>query len=310
MPLDPTIRMMLDQLEAAGGPPLSEATPAEAREMFVQMAALDGQPEEVASVRDAVATGPAGDIPVRVYEPAGTTGDRRPVVVWYHGGGWVIGDLDSHDGACRRLANRTGAVVVAVHYRLAPEDRFPAAADDAFAALRWVHANAAELGVEPDRIAVAGDSAGGNLSAVTALRTRDEGGPTLRFQALIYPVTDLTMTTASYAENADGYLLTREGMEWFAGHYLGTADAKDPLASPFFADDVSGLAPALVITAEFDPLRDEGEAYAARLKEAGVPVEVVRYDGMIHGFYGMGGLTPVALEAAEKVAAALKAALA
>jgi acetyl esterase len=310
MPVDPTIRAMLDQLEAMGGPPLSEQTPEAGREVYTMLTALDGDAEEVGSVRDAAATGPAGEIPVRIYEPARSTGDGRPVVVWYHGGGWVIGDLDTHDGACRRIANRAGAVVVAVHYRRAPEDPFPAAADDAFAALKWVHANAADLGIDPDRIAVAGDSAGGNLSAVTALRTRDEGGPALRFQALIYPVTDLTMSTPSYDENGEGYLLTRDSMEWFANHYLGEADPKEPLASPYFADDLSGVAPALVITAEFDPLRDEGEAYAARLRDADVPVEVVRYDGMIHGFYCMCGLSPTALEAADKVGAALKAALA
>jgi acetyl esterase len=279
--------------------------------MFEGMAALAGEPLEMAGVEDLEIPGPAGNqIPVRVYTP--TTGQSlRPLVVYFHGGGFVIGNIDSHDATCRELAHLAEAVVVSVDYRLAPEHAGPAAAEDCYAATRWVADNAAALGGDPLRLAVAGDSAGGNLAAVVPLIARDRGGPPIAFQLLIYPVTDLTMSQPSMEENAEGYMLTAAGLRWFYDHYLGGAgDPKDAVLSPLFASDLSGLPPALVLTAEFDPLRDEGEAYAARLIAAGVPVAVKRYDGLIHGFFAMGLVLDAARAAVAETAAQLKTALA
>jgi acetyl esterase len=232
------------------------------------------------------------------------------MLVWYHGGGWTIGDLDSADRTSRRLAAGTGALVVSVHYRLAPEHPFPAAADDCFGALRWLIDNANSLGGDPSRVAVGGDSAGGNLAAVVACRARDEG-LALRYQLLVYPVTDCTMSSSSYDSNGEGYLLTRDTMAWFIENYVGDGDPKDPRVSPLFVDDLSGVAPALVITAEFDPLRDEGEAYGERLREAGVDVEVRRFDGQTHSFFELTMITPAAAtEAVELSIDRLRTALA
>jgi acetyl esterase len=311
MPLDPQVKVLLDQMAAMGGAPLEQMTPEEARAMFGAVAAMAGPPEEVAAVEDRAIPGPdANQIPVRIYTPAGGTAPR-PVVVYFHGGGFVIGNIESHDATCRQLANLAEAVVVSVDYRLAPEHRAPAAAEDCYAATKWVADNAAALGVDPARLAVAGDSAGGNLAAVTALLARDRGGPAVKFQLLIYPVTDLTLSQPSIEENGEGYMLTAAGMRWFADHYLGAGgDDKAAIVSPLHADDVSGLPPALVLTAEFDPLRDEGEAYAARLEEAGGRVTVKRYDGLIHGFFAMGMVLDAAKAAVPEVAEQLKAALA
>jgi acetyl esterase len=262
----------------------------------------------LAAIEDRTLPGPAGEIPVRVYRPS--TEETLPALVFFHGGGWVIGSLESHDPTCRELAQRTGCAVVAVDYRLAPEHRHPAAADDCYAALCGVASRAGELGVDAERLAVGGDSAGGNLAAVTALLARERSGPRLAFQLLVYPVTDADFTRASYEENAEGYLLTRAAMQWFWDHYApdpGTRAA--PTAAPLRAPDLRGLPPALVQTAEFDPLRDEGEAYAARLREAGVPVTVSRYDGMIHGFFAMTALVDGARRAMDEAAAALRGAL-
>jgi acetyl esterase len=301
-------------LEAMGGPDaadLSEMTVEEARAVIVMLAAADGEPEPVEAVEDRTIPGPAGDIPVRIYRPAEPTG---ALLVWYHGGGWVIGDLQTADPTARKLANRSGAVVVSVDYRLAPEHPYPAAVDDAWAALQWVDAHASELGGDPTRVAVGGDSAGGNLSAVVALLARDTGGPAVRHQLLVYPAVDLTMSHPSMDENGEGYLLTKAGMTWFIGHYLGPADGragldKDPKVSPLHAPDLSGLAPATVITAGFDPLRDEGRSYAAALEAAGVAVEEHRYPTMIHGFISMGSITAVTDEALDAAGAALRASL-
>jgi acetyl esterase len=233
-----------------------------------------------------------------------------PVLVWYHGGGWVIGDLDTADTTCRKLASRSGALVVSVDYRLAPEHPAPAPFEDAWAALCWVEREAPGLGGDPSRLAVGGDSAGGNLSALVAVRARDVGGPVLRYQLLVYPATDLTRSLPSHTENGEGYLLTTESMSWFLGHYLGPADdPKLPSLSPIYTDDLSGVADGFIITGELDPLRDEGEAYAARLRESGVAVDVRRYDGMIHGFFQMGAVTPVADAAVSDAASHLRAAL-
>ncbi len=285
MALDPQAKMVLDQMQAAGVPDLSDLEPAAARVLFEQMRPPI-EPEPVAAVENRSIDGPGGAIPVRIYSPAGN--GPRPALVYFHGGGFVIGSLETHDHTCRALANAARCVVVAVDYRLAPESKFPAALDDCYAATSWVAENGLAIGVDPSRIAVGGDSAGGNLAAVVALLARERGGPRLAFQLLVYPATDAACDTASCRENAEGYLLTRRTMLWFWDNYLADpADGRSPLASPLRAEKLDGLPPALIITAEYDPLRDEGEAYAERLREAGVPVECARYAGMFHGFFGM-----------------------
>ena len=283
MPLHPQVIPILDALNAnmAAIPQV----PVEQIGLLRQgpMAPPPAQPTPVARVEDRAIPGPAGDLRVRIYWPEAS--GPRPLVVFFHGGGFVLCSLDTHDELARGFCREAEAVVVSVDYRLAPENPYPAAADDCYAALVWAVANAESLGADPARVAVAGDSAGGNLAAVTALRARDLGGPALRHQCLIYPVTDSRCDTPSFAENADGYFLSAEAMRWFWSHYLQDAARGDePYASPLRAPDLSGLPPTLVITAEYDPLRDEGERYAAALAAAGVVTELRRYDGMIHGF--------------------------
>ncbi len=309
MPLDPECRMLMDQMQGVLRP-FNEMSVAEARAAIGALAAAAGEPEVVAKIENRRLPGPKGDIPVRVYTPAGTA--PFPVLVYFHGGGWVIGNLETHDPLCRRLANAAGCLVVSVDYRLAPEHPYPAAPEDAHAATRWVAENAAALGGDPRRIAVGGDSAGGNLTAVVSLMARDRGGPRLVFQLLVYPVTDVPGTEyASYRDNAEGYFLTADMMHWFWNHYCGPeVNLTDPYLCPVKARDLRELPPALVVTAEFDPLRDEGEAYANRLREAGVPTELKRYPGMIHGFFGMGGLLTMARRATAEAAAALRSAFA
>ncbi len=307
MALDPQARALLDQVAAMGGLAFHRMSVAEARNTLAAAAGMQGLQEAVARVEDRTIPGPQGDIPVRIYNPGGT--GALPALVYFHGGGWVLGSLDMVDGICRSLANRAGCVVVSVEYRLAPEHKFPVAAEDSYAATRWVAAYAAALGVDPARLAVGGDSAGGNLAAVVALMARDRGGPTLVQQLLIYPVTDSALDTPSYLENADGYLLTKDAMAWFWNHYArAAADRSNPYAAPLRASSLQGLPPALVITAEYDPLRDEGEAYAARLRAAGVPIELTRYHGMIHGFFGMAGVLDQAKRAIEQASGALRTA--
>jgi acetyl esterase len=308
MPLAPEIQAELARLAAAGTPPLQQQSVEQARRLHVEgAAALGGAPVEVAAVDDRTIPGPAGDLGVRVYTPHGEP--PFPIVVWFHGGGWVVGTLDSYDPVCRALAAAVPAVVVAVDYRLAPEHRYPAAVEDAYAATLWASRNAAELGGSQQRLAVAGDSAGGNLAAVVALGARDRGGPAIGFQLLVYPITDHAMDTASYREHADGYALTAAGMRWYWDHYLGGADGTAPDASPLRAAFFGGLPPALVVTAEHDVLRDEGEAYAARLRAAGVPADVRRYPGMVHGFFRWRTVTPAAEACLQEAAAAVRAAL-
>ena len=302
MPLDPQAQTLLDMLAQMPQVPMAEQTPEMFRASFGMLAAMSGEPDQVASVEDRTIPGPAGEIPVRIYTPEGS--GPFPVLVFFHGGGFVIGDLNTHDGACRELCNGANAVVVAVDYRLAPEHPYPAAPDDCFAALQWAHANAASINGDPDRLAVAGDSAGGNLAAVVSLMARDNGGPALRAQILVYPATDLTMSHPSIEENGEGYLLTKESMDWFMGHYR--PDVSDVKASPMAAADLSGLPPALVITGEYDPLRDEGEAYADRLRAAGVPVVQSRYDGMIHGFFGLRALFDASAKAMDEATRTLR----
>jgi acetyl esterase len=257
------------------------------------------------SVVDRRLPGPAGDIPVRVYRPVAD--GPLPVLVFFHGGGFFVGSLDTHDPVCREVAARSGWLVVSVDYRLAPEATHPAAGDDCFAVLRWIAAHVGEMGGDPSRLAVCGDSAGGNLAAVTALRARDEGGPELALQVLIYPVTDWTGDTRSMQENGAGYFLTAEAMRMSWSLYVpDEARRSDPYAAPLGAPDLRGVAPAMVVTAEFDPLRDEGEAYADRLDQAGVPVDRSRYDGMIHGFAQMLTITPRAAEVLDLVSERLR----
>nr|AIT69729.1 lipase/esterase AS-Trib20-ORF2 [uncultured bacterium] len=305
MALHPQAQQLLDLLAQVGFADMATLTPAEARAQMDAFPRPEGDP--VAGVADRTVPGPAGDIPVRVYTPEGA--GRKPVVVFFHGGGWVIGSLDSHDATCRAVCNAAGAVVVSVDYRMAPEHKFPAAPDDCFAVTKWVAENAASIGADGARIAVAGDSAGGNLAAAVTLMARERGGPEIGFQALIYPVTDYSFGTPSYAENGEGYMLTKGAMEWFWGHYASVADAANPLASPLREKDLSGLPRALVITAGYDPLRDEGETYAKRLADAGVPVASTRYDGMIHGFFGNAALDD-STTAVNQVGAAIREAFA
>ena len=287
MPLEPEAQAYIDRLAAMNAPALEKMAPADARAQMREMIPALGEPEAVAAVADRTLPGPVGEIPVRVYTPERAA--TLPVLVYFHGGGWVIGDIETHDGLCRSLARSSGSLIVSVDYRLAPEHKYPAAVEDAYAATRWVAENAVSLGADPERIAVGGDSAGGNLAAVAALMARERGGPRLTFQLLIYPVTDHSFDTPSYHENAEGCLLRREAMAWFWNQYLSRPEeGKEPHASPLRAPDLSGLPPALVITAEYDPLRDEGEAYARWLEAAGVPVTLTRHDGMIHGFLPQG----------------------
>jgi acetyl esterase len=309
MPLDPQARFVLDQIAAQGGMELTEASPAEARQMFEKMR-VPVPGEAVARVEDRMIPGPAGSIPVRVYAPAGA-GAAAPAIAFFHGGGWVIGSLETHDNFCRALANRSAAVVVSIDYRLAPEHRFPAAAEDCYAATRWIAERGSELGADGSRLAVAGDSAGGNLAAVVALMCRDRSGPSLRHQGLIYPVTDPDFDRPSYLDNAEGYLLTRAAMQWFWDHYVPDAARRhDAYAAPLRAEKLAGVAPATVVTAEYDPLRDEGEAYAERLRDAGVPTTLTRYDGQIHGFVGLFEVFDAGKQATEQIAKVLRESLA
>jgi acetyl esterase len=310
--LDPKVRELLDL--KADAPPIGTAPVETMREETpVQMAELFRMGlvvTPVALVEDRLIAGLAGDLPVRVYTPEGR--GPLPIVVFFHGGGWVLGSLDTHDPFCRALCAGAGCVVVSVGYRLAPEHRFPAASEDALAATRWVAEHAAEIGGDPARIALSGDSAGGNLATVTALRIRDEGGPALRGQLLIYPVVGYhTPPTPSYIENAEGYGMTRKTMVWFWEQYLADeSQATHPHAAPLVAPDLRGLPPALVITVEYDVLRDEGERYAERLRAAGVTARLSRYGGVHHRFAELIGILDQAAKARDEMCAWLREVLA
>lgn len=311
MALDPQVKALLEGMAENPAPRIIDVPVRDGREMYRGIAAtLDLQGVAIGKVEDRNIPGPAGEIPVRIYTPVAAGSDALPVLVYYHGGGWVIGDLETHDALCRTLANEAGCKVVAVDYRLAPEHVFPAAVDDCYAALKWVEANGASIGVDATRIAVAGDSAGGNLAAVVSQVAKVEKGPRIALQLLIYPVTDTDVDRGSYKENESGYFLERDGMIWFFDHYLKGADRDDPRVAPLKAASLAGLPPAYVVTAGFDPLRDEGRAYAEALKAAGVPTEHVNYDGMIHGFFNLQGVLDVGREAVKSAAKALKTGLA
>ena len=308
--LDPGVRALLEAIAALGEPPLESLSAEKARKRSSEsLIPVAGVVEPLRSIENLRIPGPLGEIPIRVYTP--DTPAPRPAMVYFHGGGWVIWDLDTHDVVCSAIAQRAGAVVVSVDYRLAPEHKFPAAVTDAYAATAWVSANAARLGIDAARISVGGDSAGGNLAAVVSLKSRNENGPAIALQALIYPVTDLSsMTTPSYVEFAEGHQLSKAVMEWFRDHYLTSpADAANPYASPLLATDLRGLPPAVILTAECDPLRDEGEAYGKRLAEAGVPVTCTCYAGMIHPFFSLSGAIPRALDAFQQVADSVRTAV-
>jgi acetyl esterase len=306
MALDPNVELMLSAMDQGGQGSLSEMGVEQARAMIEQFDTIaGGERVDLPRVEDLSAPGPASEIPLRLYSPAADA--VLPVVVYFHGGGWVIGNIQSHDNICRKLARDSNATVISVDYRLAPEHTFPCAAEDCYTVTKWVADNAEQLKVDGSRLAVAGDSAGGNLTAVTSLLARERGGPTIAFQLMVYPVVDGMMSFPSIKENAEGYLLTAADMVWFYDHYAPEdVDRKNPYLSPLYAPDLSGLPPALVITAEYDPLRDEGEAYADALQQAGVEARSSRYDGMIHGFFGLDAVVPAAAPAMEEAAAALK----
>lgn len=300
MPLDPQAQRYLERMQELGAPPIEQLSPETARaDAERQAAALFGPVDEVGSITD----GEVDGVPVRSYLPSTTAGEggELPLVVYLHGGGWVTGSLETVDGICRALAARVPCRVVSVDYRLAPEHRFPAAVEDAWTVTRWALEQAR-------RVAMAGDSAGGTLAAVMAVRARDQGLP-LRFQLLIYPVMERRFDTESYAANATGYGLTQAAMRWYWDHYLGGSDGSHPEASPLLTDDLSGLAPTRIVVCEYDPLRDEGVAYADRLRQAGVAVQLSEYEGMIHGFLRLGAFIDRSQDVLNESAQALRDAL-
>ncbi len=305
MGIDPEARAYLDAVAASGVPPAYKVAPEEARRNYVAgTGKVAGEVVPVALVEDRRLAG----VRVRIYHP--DPGGELPVTLYFHGGGWVIGNLDTHDALCRRLAAASHSLVVAVDYRLAPEHPYPAAPDDVWAVTSWIAEHAKEVGGDPARLAVAGDSAGGNLAAVVALRARDAGIP-LRLQVLAYPVTDCNLDTPSYLANAEGYGLDREAMRWYWQHYCpDPARRTEPAASPLRAPDLAGVAPAYVLVCELDPLHDEGLAYARRLEEAGVPVRLRREEGMIHGFLRLPGAVSRGYAGVAEITGELRAAFA
>lgn len=309
--LDPDAAAVFKAFQEAGRPAYETVSAAEARELYLKgRFVTNPEPPELQSVQPLAIPSPAGSIPARLYTPKTLrkTGGLAPCLVFFHGGGWVIGDLDSHDVVCRKLADEAQLIVISVDYRLAPEHKFPAAVDDAIAATKWIAGNAKQFGIDASRLMVGGDSAGGNLAAVVAIAARDGDGPSIAGQVLIYPATDFAMTHPSHREPETSILLTHSVIKWFRDHYLGgAADAAHWRASPARATTLSGLPPAYVLTAGADPLRDEGDEYAARLKEAGVPVTYKHFPGQFHGFFTMGKLLQQANVAAGEIAAWLKA---
>lgn len=308
MPIDLQTRAIVDQIEGSGFPGFSRMTVEQAREALVQMRELAGPPEAI-ETEDYTLAGPGGDLRIRLYLPNAPV--PLPTLAYFHGGGFVCGNLDTIDGPLRALSNRSGCAIASVDYRLAPEHRFPAAFEDALAATEWLHDSGEALGLDPARLAVGGDSCGGGLAAAVALASRDRGGPPIAFQFLIYPMLDPDCTSASQWSFGEGYLVTRDDLMWFWNHYLPSPEAgRSPWASPLLAGDFIGLPPALVVVAEFDPLRDEGEAYAAALRAARVPVQLIRLEGMIHACFQMAGVIDRSKRLLETAAGALREALA
>jgi acetyl esterase len=307
MPLDSQVEGLLAQIEALGKPPISEQSVEEARAGAEDMVMLAGDPIPVGSVRDITIPVDGTTIGARVYAPEGA--GPHPVVMFFHGGGWVICSLDTHDNIARSICRDAAALVVSVDYRLAPEFRFPTAPYDCFAATRWVADNAASLGGDSGRLAVCGDSAGGNLSAVVSQLARDAGGPAVTFAALIYPGVDMTAREGSMIENSKGYFLELDDMNWFVNHYLSEQDWTNPLASPMLHENLAGLPACFIATCEFDPLRDQGEAYGAALRANGVSAENKRYDGLIHAVANMTGVLDGGRALVTDVAARLRDAL-
>ena len=312
MALDPESQRLIDLMAAANRPGWNTLTPQAARELYLSLraGAQGPRPAEV-TVVDRTIPGPAGDLPVRLYRPASAAADAKlPALVYAHGGGWVFGNLDSHDVLCAQLAIEAGIAVFHVDYRLAPEARFPGAFDDVVAALKWVAANGASVGIDPTRLAIGGDSAGGNLAAAVAIWARDNGGPKLLMQLLAYPVTDAVARTESYRRYEDGYGLNAITMEWFFDHYTPDKTSRsDWRVSPLRAASLAGLPPALVVTAGYDPLRDEGRAYSWRLQQDGTQADLVEFGGMLHGFLSSPMLLHGARRGTTLCAAALREAL-
>jgi acetyl esterase len=311
MALDPVMKMILDQMAAQPGPKMHELSAPEARAMFTGLMEVAGPKDvPIGKIVNLTCPGPAGEIPLRVYTPVAPAADALPTLVYYHGGGFVIGDLDTHDGLCRLLANEASVRVIAVDYRLAPEHKFPAAVEDAFAALTYIETHVAELGVDANRLAVGGDSAGGALAAIVAQMAKEVGDPKIAFQLLLFPVTQIGATTASLEKFAEGYFLERAGLDWFFANYLPPgADKSDPKVSPMAASSLAGLPPAYLMTAECDPLHDEGVTYAAKLREAGVDVVVADHAGLVHDFIYLQAMLPQAAQAMKEAAGAVSAAL-
>jgi acetyl esterase len=312
MALDPESQRLIDLMAAANRPAWNTLSPQQARDLYLSLRpAAQGPRPADATVADRTIPGPAGDLAVRLYRPASAPVDAKlPCLVYAHGGGWVFGNLDSHDVLCAQFALEAGIVVFAIDYRLAPEARFPGAFDDVVAGLKWVAANGASIGVDPTRLAIGGDSAGGNLAAAVSIWARDHGGPNLRLQLLAYPVTDAVGRAASYLRYEDGYGLNAATMEWFFDHYTpDKANRGDWRISPLRAKSLSGLPPALVITAGYDPLRDEGRAYAFRLHQEGTQADLVEFGGMLHGFLSSPMLLHGARRGTSLAAAALREAL-
>jgi acetyl esterase len=311
MALDPVMKAFLDQMAAQGGPKMHELSPPDARVLFAALMELAGPKDvPIGKVANLSFPGPGGDIALRSYTPVAAASEALPTLVYYHGGGFVIGNLDTHDGLCRMIANEAGVRVIAVDYRLAPERKYPAAVEDAHAALRHVEANASDLGVDANRIAVGGDSAGGALAAIVTQIAKEEDGPAIAYQLLLFPVTQIGDETGSYKTFAEGHFLERATLDWFFAHYLPAAsDANEPRISPLAAQSLAGLPPAYLMTAECDPLHDEGLRYAERLRDAGVEVEIADHPGLVHDFIYLQGVLPQAGPALKSACAALKDAL-
>jgi acetyl esterase len=311
MPLDPQVETLLRSLSERKAPRIWEIPVPEGRAMYRSTArALELKDVSIGRIENREIDGPAGKIPVRLYTPVGASSGLLPLLVYFHGGGFVIGDLETHDTTCRLICNESGVRLMAVDYRLAPENKFPAALEDAFAAVAWAEKNATDINVDANRIAVGGDSAGGCLAAQICLRARDEKAPHVAFQLLIYPGLDMNSDTPSRRRYAKGYILEEDSIKWFYKQYVPEGmSLEDRELSPLRADDFSNLPPAHIVTAEFDPLRDEGSAYADQLRAAGVEVTHIDYEGMIHGFCNMTGAIDVARTALKRAAADLRTAL-